>query len=92
MADISNRYFQGSTIQVESDGAVRTTEGDRSVRWIYKTSDTNILYVGKAHLGAATDAAVWSISEIDITNGSVKYASVCVYDQVWDDRESLSYA
>lgn len=48
-------------------------------------------YVGQATIGTLDSAASWLIFRVDTTNGTVLYAS-SIYDQVWNDRESLVYA
>ena len=86
------RLIKGATVVVEQDGAVRTTEGNRSVRWAYRTGDTTKIYLGKSTVGSSETDYVWCVTEIDLTNGSIKYADYGQYDQKWSDRESLSYA
>ena len=53
------------------------------------------IYTGAAAAGAATSAAVWQVKRLDTSdaelpdifaNGSTKF------DQVWDDRATLSYS
>jgi hypothetical protein len=57
----------------------------------------NPVYVGYAAPGSADDAAAWLIRKhtYDSANNvtAVRYAGgAAKYDQVWDDRASLSYA
>lgn len=50
-------------------------------------------YVGEAAIGTATSAASWRIKKIDSTSGTVlQWAGTGVFDQVWDNRASLSYS
>ena len=55
--------------------------------------DANTTYVGWAQRGEATSASSWLIKKISVsgTVTSTQWAST-VYDQVWDDRASLSYS
>lgn len=57
---------------------------------------TNITYIGKAKLGTATSDAGWQILRIEqSTDGitTVLYANGSNrWNQVWDDRESLTYS
>jgi len=95
MADLSNRYFQGSTIQVEDDGSVRVYEANRSTRWAKDSVDNNILYVGEAAANASETDAVWNIFKLDSTNGKYLFSlkrDGNQYDQKWSDRETLTYA
>ncbi len=50
-------------------------------------------YVGEAAIGTATSAASWRIKKIDSSSGIViTWAGTGVFNQVWDDRASLSYS
>jgi hypothetical protein len=51
--------------------------------------------MGIAAIGSATSAAVWQIHRIDTTGGnvSVDYADGNEnFDNIWDNRASLTYA
>jgi hypothetical protein len=51
-------------------------------------------YVGKAPPGSATSAAKWQVSRIVVAGGTttVTWADGNItYDNVWDDRASLTY-
>ncbi len=57
----------------------------------------NPIYVGKAHAGAATTAAVWQIKKIAYDGSgnvtSIKFAGKTPNpDSIWDNRASLTYA
>lgn len=50
-------------------------------------------YVGEASIGTATSAASWRIKKVDSTTGLIlQWAGTGVFDQVWDNRASLSYS
>lgn len=50
-------------------------------------------YVGEAAIGTATSAASWRIKKVDSSSGMVlQWAGTGVFDQVWDNRASLSYS
>lgn len=55
----------------------------------------SIIYIGEASgVGDATSAASWKILRIDESNlpdVTMKWAGTGAYDQVWDDRLSLTY-
>jgi len=55
------------------------------------TADT--LYIGTAHMGSATSSAVWKVKKIDTSSGlAITWADGnALFDNVWDDRVSLSY-
>ncbi len=53
----------------------------------------DIDYIGEANIGTATSAASWRIKRIDSSSGMVlEWASTGAFDQVWDDRATLSYS
>lgn len=53
----------------------------------------DIDYVGEATIGTATSAASWRIKRVDSSSGTViQWAGTGVFDQVWDNRASLSYS
>lgn len=53
----------------------------------------SIDYVGEASIGTATSAASWRIKKVDNSSGIVlQWAGSGVFDQVWDNRASLSYS
>ena len=54
------------------------------------TSST-IVYIGKSEFAAATSTAVWLVKRITTTSGADIEFSSLAYDQVWDDRATLTY-
>lgn len=53
-----------------------------------------ILYLGVADAGSINSAAVWQITRFDVTSGVTQtYADGdALYNNVWDNRGSLSYS
>lgn len=50
-------------------------------------------YVGEAAIGTATSSASWRIKKVDSTSGiSITWAGTGTFDQIWDNRASLSYS
>ncbi len=50
-------------------------------------------YVGEANIGTATSAASWRIKKVDSTTGTIiQWAGTGTFNQVWDNRASLSYS
>lgn len=66
------------------------TTKDKALR--VDTSSASFLYAGEALVGTLDASALWKIKKIDLTSGlvSIKYAS-SNYDQIWDNRASLTY-
>ena len=57
-------------------------------------ASATVTYVGKALLGSASSAAVWQIQKITVasTVTSITWAdSDADFNNVWDDRASLTY-
>lgn len=50
-------------------------------------------YVGEASIGTATSASSWRIKKVDSTTGIVlQWAGTGIFNQVWDNRASLTYS
>ncbi len=57
------------------------------------TSTANVIYVGNALVGSLTASAVWQIKKVDQTTGLViTWAGSAAFNQIWDNRTSLSYS
>jgi len=72
----------------------RTDESALTMRTAVDSGDSNITYVGDAVPGTATNEAKWRIMKIDKTTGTViTWADGNgEFDNIWDNRESLSYS
>lgn len=59
-----------------------------------KSDNTNITYIGNAVIGTATSAASWQIKRFDSTSGLIKLWADGddSFNNIWDNRESLSYS
>ena len=80
-------------------GGISTNQGLKFVENIaiafrVDPASSTVTYLGKAAPGTATSTAAWQISKVDTTSGTViTWAdSDDNYDNVWDDRASLSYS
>ena len=73
-----------------------TEEKELAILTAPKAANPLIIYVGEAVIGSTASQAVWRISRITIGTADVtttKYADGNNYfDNVWDDRESLTYS
>lgn len=67
---------------------------DFSVRIAVDSGDANVQYIGKAPIGSDTSLAVWQIKKLDETSGTaITYAGgTAAFENVWDNREALSYS
>lgn len=91
----------GTVVQVKSTGeAVRMTAPEwmtevGELQWSLRLDESGaITYVGLASPGAATSAAVWQIKRVDETAGvTILWADGnTLFDNVWNNRASLSYS
>ena len=72
--------------------AVRVVEMDGGLQWD-TTSTANNIYVGDAGPGTLTSVAAWRIQKIDTSTGTISWADGdTLYDNIWDNRTSLSYS
>ena len=55
------------------------------------TTTASTIYIGKADHGIATSAAEWFVRKIVTTSGADITSVGTAFDQVWDDRASLTY-
>ena len=56
------------------------------------TTDTNLVYLGKALPGSATSDAAWQIKRYNKSAGHMSFADdVTTFTKTWDDRTSYSY-
>jgi len=71
-----------------------TSETSFAVRMLPDAGNPALIYVGKAPVGSVESAAVWQIKRMNTTTMlEIEWpASSSEFNQVWDDRESLSYA
>ncbi len=58
------------------------------------TTVSNTIYIGQSAIGTANSAAIWQVKKIDTTNGAdITWADGdSNYDNVWDNRASLTYS
>lgn len=56
------------------------------------TTDTNLVYLGKAEAGTATSSAAWQIKRYNKTTGHMSFADdITTFTKTWDSRTSYSY-
>ena len=74
-------------------GAVNILSNPVAIRYSVNSTDLKISYIGMAAVGTLGSAASWQIQEIDTTSGVIiKLADGdSKYNNVWDNRESLTY-
>jgi len=67
--------------------------GNFTTRIATDSINNNFTYIGSAEIGASPSGAVWQIKRLDATSGLIKLwaDSNDSYDNVWNDREILTY-
>lgn len=86
-------------IKVNADGSINAVTGGsaantNNVFMEYKSTDSNIIYIGEAANASLTSNPAWKITRLDTTTLlKVTYADGDLnFDNVWDNRESLTYS
>lgn len=83
---------QDEIIENQTDGTQIANPSTYTTR-IDEASAT-VTYIGDAAVGSLTSAEVWRVKKVDTTSGtSITFADGDgLFDNIWDDRASLSYA
>ncbi len=85
--DILRDVYSAGALNVNTAGATLATRTD--------DAGSGITYVGKAAVGSVTSDAVWQIQRLTETTGDlvVQFADGNAdFDNIWDNRASLSYS
>jgi hypothetical protein len=68
------------------------TSGDTTLRYD-DTSSTTYTYIGKATPGSLTSAPVWQVKRLTNADTTIIFADGnSNFDNIWDNRVSLSYS
>lgn len=79
----------GSLDRMTQPGAATTTAYESRND---TTTDTNLVYLGKALPGTATSSAGWQIKRYNKSAGHMSFADdVTTYTKTWDNRTSYTY-
>lgn len=87
---VANYFYNSDTDQLEPG-----TGDNRNYYTITDdTTTANVVYLGKAPIGASKAGAVWQIAKLDTTSGTEKTWADGNdnFDNVWNNRASLSYS
>jgi|TARA_R110002020_G_scaffold113252_2_gene260549 hypothetical protein len=93
---MAQSQYEQLKAQVDSLNTLQNLQEEKAVRTDEQVSGTT--YVGKAHPGSVTSVAVWQISRVVVTTSlpittTVTWADGNTsYDNIWDNRTSLSYS
>ncbi len=81
-------------LTVNADGTLPVSSAVPQATIIDEASST-VTYIGKAAIGAATGSASWQIQRLTTSGGTITIAWAdgdADYDNVWNNRASLSYS
>jgi len=81
-------------VELTVDGKIPVEAGATSTYESYNdtTSDTNLVYLGKALPGTATSAAGWQIKRYNKSAGHTSFADdTTTFTLIWDNRSSYGY-
>lgn len=89
-----NEYKVITVAQVEYDGANLVRKQSDVLATRLDDSADPIIYIGKAPVGSDEGDAVWQISKLDTSSGVITTWADgdASFNNVWDDRASLSYS
>lgn len=85
---------KASYVELTVDGKIPVEAGATSTYESRNdtTTDTNLVYLGKALPGSATSDAAWQIKRYNKSAGHMSFADdVTTFTKVWDNRTSYSY-
>ena len=86
-------YATNTDNELIVDATVNVSASVDEAVGIDDTTTANTLYVGKATIATATSSALWKVSKLDESTGLLTWADGDDnYDNVWDNRASLSYS
>lgn len=82
----ANYVWDGSNWQRMTQPGSSTTTLYKTL--IDKTTTTNVIYIGEAAIGTATNAASWLITKVDKTSSpiSITYAAAGASTATWNNR------
>lgn len=85
-----------TVLQVDhlNNGALAVSDHPCTGKQIVDDAGGGITYQGFTTPGSATSAALWMIRRITIVGAltTIEHANGGTFDQVWDDRASLTYS
>lgn len=83
--------YRGHAVDVWSAKLVPGDSGVKDDELIFDQNTSTILYLGTATFGALTSEARWKIKKIDTSTGVRITLASDDFDQIWDNRVSLTY-
>lgn len=90
-SEIRSREYDKFRDAESGKSKVAVTLEDDASGLIVDTVSSTLIYIGEGTFGALTSEPKWLIKKIDLTSGVVIKAASTDYNQIWDNRASLTY-
>lgn len=89
--NIKDREYDKFFETPDGKTGVRTGDDSKTITLVSQTS--SYIYIGTALTQSSKSASVWKIKRVQISGGDVEIllADGGNFNQVWDDRETLTY-
>lgn len=85
---------RGIPVRVNELGEIVTANSPEYATRVDDTTTADVVYIGNAPIGSASGASVWQIKKLDTSSGVVTTWADgdALFNNVWDNRASLSYS
>ncbi|MCS6281444.1 MAG: hypothetical protein HUM72_12500 [Dolichospermum sp.] len=90
-SSITDRNFDSYRPANNDKSKIAVTTEEDSSGLIVDQANSTTLYLGEGLYGALTSESKWKIKRIDLSSGVVIKAASQDFDQIWDNRASLTY-
>ena len=88
---VQDREFDKFRSADNDKSKVAVTLEDSSSGLIVDQATSTTIYLGEGLFGALTSEAKWKIKKIDLSSGVRITSASTDFDQIWDNRASLTY-
>jgi hypothetical protein len=87
----SQGQFVNPATEEKQDAIISAVTSIYTTLWDSATT-ANTIYIGEATPGTTSDQALWRIQKINTSTGKIEWADGGAFTQVYDNKESLTYA
>ena len=88
LRDLERDKFRGDS---PSDTKIAVVIEDSAASLRFEEASATVLYLAEGLFGALSSEAKWKIKKINTSSGVVILAASNSFDQIWDNRASLTY-
>ena len=88
--DVKEMWYKAFR-QSASNTKIAVTNEEETLGLIVDQVDSVTIYIGEGLFSALTSEAKWKIKKIDLSNGVRITAASNEFNQIWDNRASLTY-